>query len=451
MSQSSTKRPELSSSSPGLRAYFNDLKKCHVLTEEEEIAFFEVISEHSQEILDLEKQMESLDTQLSEGLEDKDELELERKQLKTKKRLVQLWAMIDPTFQEVATRNQRLVVTMAIKNKGSFPLEEMIGAGNEGLRKAILMFRPERGNKFSTYAVWWIKQHIRKEKQLNKTVHIPSNVSEQHLTFSHFETCWMNLTGEIPSDAELAALIINNYEEVNEAKKIFSKKHPETPIHGAINKNQEFLRIKTDLKKIRHTTRLALAYTQLEEAGHKKPTKKEISDQDTANFIDSIRKLARELEEKPAKNQPAKKVKSKQPVERFITPAKVRKLRSVKSASTVIKGDVVSEDGEAIFSLIDIISNAQGKIDSPEQQLEIHQIQEMVRESLIFLTPFEKRVIKARFGIDDSHEKTLQEIGEETNLTRERIRQIEAIALRKLRNHLRNNAKTKKAVSAYFS
>lgn len=451
MSQLSTKSPEFSSSSPRLRAYFSDLKKCHVLTEEEEIAFFEVISEHSQEILDLEKQMDSLDTQLYKRLEDKDELEIERKQLKTKKRLAQLWAMINPTFQEVATRNQRLVVTIAIKHKGSFPLEEIIGAGNEGLRKAILMFRPERGYKFSTYAVWWIKQHIRKEKQLNKTVHIPVNVSEKHLTFSSFEMRWMNLTGEMPSDAELAALIINNYEEVNEAKTIFSKKHPDTPIQGGINKNQEFLRIKADLKKIRQATRLALAKTQLEKAGHKRPTQKEISAQDTANFIDSIRKLARELEEKPAKNPSAKKVKSEQPEARFITPAKVRKLRLVKSESTVVKGDVVNKDGEVIFSLIDTSSSVQGKIDSPEQQLEAHQIQEMVRKSLISLTPFEKRVIKARFGIDDSYEKTLQEIGEETNLTRERIRQIEAIALRKLRKHLTNDAKTKKTVSAYFS
>ncbi len=50
------------------------------------------------------------------------------------------------------------------------------------------------------------------------------------------------------------------------------------------------------------------------------------------------------------------------------------------------------------------------------------------------LTPREQKVIRMRYGLDDSHPRTLEEVGREFNVTRERIRQIEAKALRKLRN-----------------
>jgi len=50
------------------------------------------------------------------------------------------------------------------------------------------------------------------------------------------------------------------------------------------------------------------------------------------------------------------------------------------------------------------------------------------------LTPREQKVIRMRYGLDDNHPRTLEEVGKEFNVTRERIRQIEAKALRKLRN-----------------
>ena len=50
------------------------------------------------------------------------------------------------------------------------------------------------------------------------------------------------------------------------------------------------------------------------------------------------------------------------------------------------------------------------------------------------LTPREQKVIRLRYGLDDNHPRTLEEVGKEFNVTRERIRQIEAKALRKLRN-----------------
>lgn len=68
--------------------------------------------------------------------------------------------------------------------------------------------------------------------------------------------------------------------------------------------------------------------------------------------------------------------------------------------------------------------------------------QNLLREQLIAvidtLTPREQKVIRLRYGLDDSHPRTLEEVGREFNVTRERIRQIEAKALRKLRNPTRS-------------
>jgi RNA polymerase primary sigma factor len=65
----------------------------------------------------------------------------------------------------------------------------------------------------------------------------------------------------------------------------------------------------------------------------------------------------------------------------------------------------------------------------------------MLREQwdvLDTLTPREEKVLRLRFGLDDGRVRTLEEVGREFNVTRERIRQIEAKALRKLRHPSRS-------------
>jgi RNA polymerase primary sigma factor len=58
----------------------------------------------------------------------------------------------------------------------------------------------------------------------------------------------------------------------------------------------------------------------------------------------------------------------------------------------------------------------------------------MTAEVLNSLTPREERIIKMRFGLEDGTERTLEEVGQAFGVTRERIRQIEAKAIRKLRH-----------------
>ena len=65
-------------------------------------------------------------------------------------------------------------------------------------------------------------------------------------------------------------------------------------------------------------------------------------------------------------------------------------------------------------------------------------LREQLSEVLHTLTPREEHVLKLRFGLDDGRTRTLEEVGKEFNITRERIRQIEAKALRKLRHPSRS-------------
>ncbi len=74
----------------------------------------------------------------------------------------------------------------------------------------------------------------------------------------------------------------------------------------------------------------------------------------------------------------------------------------------------------------------------PEEAATHTLLKEQLNEVLATLTPREAKVLSLRFGIEDGRPRTLEEVGKEFNVTRERIRQIEAKALRKLRHPSRN-------------
>ena len=77
-------------------------------------------------------------------------------------------------------------------------------------------------------------------------------------------------------------------------------------------------------------------------------------------------------------------------------------------------------------------------ITSPADAVAFVLLKEQLNEVLGTLTPREQQVLKLRFGLDDGRTRTLEEVGKEFNVTRERIRQIEAKALRKLRHPSRS-------------
>ena len=80
----------------------------------------------------------------------------------------------------------------------------------------------------------------------------------------------------------------------------------------------------------------------------------------------------------------------------------------------------------------DFIEDEQAK--SPSDLVSFAMLREQLIGVLNTLTPREEKVLRLRYGVDDGRPRTLEEVGKEFNVTRERIRQIEAKALRKLRN-----------------
>jgi RNA polymerase primary sigma factor len=93
----------------------------------------------------------------------------------------------------------------------------------------------------------------------------------------------------------------------------------------------------------------------------------------------------------------------------------------------------IGEDGDA--TLGDLIE-ATDAVD-PHAAAEASALRRALAEALAELTPREQRILRMRFGMDGAADLTLEEVGREFNVTRERIRQIEAKALEKLRHPLR--------------
>ena len=75
---------------------------------------------------------------------------------------------------------------------------------------------------------------------------------------------------------------------------------------------------------------------------------------------------------------------------------------------------------------------------APAEAASYELLREQLNEVLRTLTPREEQVLRLRFGLEDGRQRTLEEVGQQFNITRERIRQIEAKALRKLRHPSRS-------------
>jgi RNA polymerase primary sigma factor len=115
----------------------------------------------------------------------------------------------------------------------------------------------------------------------------------------------------------------------------------------------------------------------------------------------------------------------------------IGKLRTVlKVAHNPISLDKPVGDDEG-SQMVDFIEDP--KADSPAKNAAAYMLQEQMNKVLSTLTAREERVIRLRFGLGDGQPRTLEEVGNIFNVTRERIRQIEAQALRKLKHPSRRN------------
>ncbi len=114
-------------------------------------------------------------------------------------------------------------------------------------------------------------------------------------------------------------------------------------------------------------------------------------------------------------------------------PDKVEYVMKIKQDITSLDAGVGRDDGEDDTVLGDFIEDEDAA--SPEDSAANQLLKEQVQDILSVLTEREQKILKMRFGLDDGKSHTLEEVGQEFSVTRERIRQIEAKALAKLRKH----------------
>ncbi len=135
------------------------------------------------------------------------------------------------------------------------------------------------------------------------------------------------------------------------------------------------------------------------------------------------RRLTQEYNREPTNEEIAKEME--------IEVAKVEHIMKIKQDISSLDASIRDDEEESV--LADFIEDEDTV--TPEESATGQLLKEQVKDMLGALTEREQKILKLRFGLEDGKQHTLEEVGQEFSVTRERIRQIEAKALAKLRKH----------------
>jgi RNA polymerase primary sigma factor len=142
-------------------------------------------------------------------------------------------------------------------------------------------------------------------------------------------------------------------------------------------------------------------------------------------LIRTSRRLSQEYGREPTSEEIAKGM--------GIFPEKVREIIKISQEPVSLEMPIGEEEDSHLGDFIEDRSTL-----PPAEAASLNLLKDQVEEVLSTLTPRERRVLQLRFGLEDGRSRTLEEVGKEFGVTRERIRQIEAKALRKLRHPSRS-------------
>ena len=124
--------------------------------------------------------------------------------------------------ERLVTANLRFVISYVKKYQGrGLSFAELVCLGNEGLLKAVTKFDPERGVKFISYAVWWVRQTVLQAlAEQTRSVRIPLNQNSNLVKLSRTETRLSQELGRSPTDREIAEEMDEPVETVRTLRRV---------------------------------------------------------------------------------------------------------------------------------------------------------------------------------------------------------------------------------------
>ena len=124
--------------------------------------------------------------------------------------------------ERLVTANLRFVISYVKKYQGrGLDISELVCIGNEGLLKAVKKFDPDRGVKFISYAVWWIRQTVLQAlAEQTRSVRIPLNQNSNLLKLVRTDTRLTQSLGRTPTDAEIASEMEEHVDTIRALRRV---------------------------------------------------------------------------------------------------------------------------------------------------------------------------------------------------------------------------------------